>query len=240
MRRTGSLRGRIAVRALRASVLLWRIGERLGIDVAGATEGPPYTIDDDRRETFERLISAARERDGVIDLTGCPYPAHELLTYVVVEHGLLLHGSNHPALDVVEPRPARDFDTELVAVIAADDGIWPIFYAVVARDRVEGVFTGCTHLGRPPRVRRFYLFAVFTDEQPPSWWTEGTVYALPRAGFEHEWAQEWVNADPVRPVLRVPVRPDDFPLRESVLQVSPRDPSRSVIRRLRAAKRERG
>ncbi|MBD0328895.1 MAG: hypothetical protein ICV64_02175 [Thermoleophilia bacterium] len=217
---------------------LWRLCERVGVDV-GATEGPPYRVDAAQREAFERVLAEARQRDGLVDLTGCPYPAHELLTYVAVEHRLLLHGSNDTALEVLEPRPARDFDTELLAVVAADDSIWPMFYAVVARDHVEGVFTGCTHLGRPPRVRRFYLFVVFTDEQPSSWCTDGVVHALPRAGFQREWGQEWVRADPVRPVLRVPVGPADFPLRDAVLQVSPRDPSPKLIRRLRAAKRTR-
>ena len=90
----------------------------------------------------------------------CPYPLHELLTYLVDRHGLLLHGSNHTTLETLEPQPARDLDTALLAVVACDDGIWPMFYAVVARDRVEGVLTACTHIGRGSRRRRFYLFAV--------------------------------------------------------------------------------
>ena len=49
--------------------------------------------EDDRRETFERLIAAAQAGDGTLDSS--PYPAHELLTYLVDSHGLLLHGSNH-------------------------------------------------------------------------------------------------------------------------------------------------
>ena len=65
----------------------------------------------------------------------CPYPLHELLTHLVLEHGLLLHGSNDSTLGVLEPRPARDWDTELHAVAACDDGIWPIFYAVVGHQR---------------------------------------------------------------------------------------------------------
>jgi len=147
--------------------LAWRLGERLGIDVAGATEGPPFTTDGARRETFEELIAAAHAGDGTLDRAACPYPIHELLTYLVVEHGLLLHGSNDASLDVLDPRPAHDFDTELVAVVACDDGIWPIFYAVVARDRFEGLFTACMHLGRPPRLRRFYMRSVATPPRRP-------------------------------------------------------------------------
>ena len=240
MKRTGPLRDRIALRATRSlGVAAWRLGERLGIDVAGATEGPPYTTDADRRETFEQLIAAARAGDGSVDVAACAYPRHELLTHLVVEHGLLLHGSNDATLDRLEPKPARDWTTELQAVVASDDGIWPIFYAVVARDRIDNVFSACTHLGRPPRLRRFYMFAIGGDPAASSSWTEGAVYALSRTGFRREWGHEWVNPEPVRPELRVPVRPEDFPLRDAVIGLSTPEEFRRVSHHLRAAKRAR-
>lgn len=164
---------------------------------------------------------------------------HEILTHLVDRHGLLLHGSNHAALDVLEPQPAHDFDTELLAVVACDDGIWPLFYAVVARDRVEGVLTACTHLGRGSRRRRFYVFAVYGDPAAPSTFTDGVVYALPRAGFRREWGNEWVHPDPVRPQLRIHVQPDDFPLLHTVVGLAMPTGVRDVIRRLRAGKRGR-
>ena len=240
MKRTGPLRGRLALRASRSlGVAAWRLGERLGIDVAGATEGPPFTADSARRDMFDALIAAARAGDRTLDAAACPRPLHELLTHLVVEHDLLLHGSNDAELEVLEPRPARDYDTELFAAVACDDGIWPIFYAVIARDRIEAVFTACTHLGRPPRIRRFYMFAIGGDPASPSSWTRGAVYVLPRAGFRREWGHEWVTARPVRPLLRVLVGPEDFPLRDTVVGLSTPDEFRRDNRHLRAAKRER-
>jgi hypothetical protein len=212
MRRTGPLRDRLRLRVLRsAGVAAWWVGERLGADTGG-TEGPRQTPDPVRDAAFERLIADARAGDGTLDPR--PYPVHELLTHLVVEHRLLLHGSNDAALEVLEPRPARDFATELRAVVACDDGIWPLFYAVVARARVDGVFTGCLHVGRMPR--RFYIFRIGGDPAQPASWTRGAVYALPRDGFRREWGREWVRGEPVRPVLRVPVDPEDFPLRDAV------------------------
>jgi hypothetical protein len=225
------------VRAMRLSVPAWQLCKRLGIDVVGATEGPALTTDTERTATFDALIAAARAGDGVIDAASCPYPVHELLTHIVIEHDLLLHGSNNPALEVLEPRPARDLATELHAVVACDDAIWPMFYAVVARDRVDGVFSSCMHLGRPPRLRRFYVFALFgADPAAPTSWTPGALYALPREGFRREWGREWVNAGPVRPVLRVLVQPDDFPLRHIVLEAETAEGIRGLGRRLRAAR----
>src|SRR5712691_6497971 len=196
----------------------WRASERLGIDLAGATEGPRYVADPERSRVLAELTDAALAGDGTLDGASCSYPVHELLTYLTAERGFLLHGSNDCDLETLEPRPARDYRTELEAVVACDDGIWPIFYAVLARRHGRAnVFTACMHLGRADRLRRFYMFVVFdADPRAPDTWTHGAVYALPRSGFRREWGNEWVCAAPVRPVLKVLVGPGDFPLREAV------------------------
>jgi hypothetical protein len=235
VRRRGSLGERLRLRALRSvGVAAWRLGELLGLDLVGATDGPPHALSLALRAELDRLIASAIAADGVIDAAAFPVPAHELLTHLVVEHGLLLHGSNDASIDALEPRPAADFGTELDAVVACDDGIWPIFYAVVARERVEFLFTACIHVGG----RRSYAFAIGADPAAPTSWTRGAVYALPRAGFHREWGREWVNGSAVRPLLRVLVGPEDFPLRESVVAMWPGEGFRSFRRRLQAARRE--
>jgi hypothetical protein len=83
----------------------WRLGERLGIDVLGSTEGPRYALDDERRRTCDALVAAAQDEDGEVDVAGCPFPIHELLTFLVVERNLLLHGSKDASLEVLEPGP---------------------------------------------------------------------------------------------------------------------------------------
>jgi hypothetical protein len=212
MRRSGPIRDRVRLAMQRRLLFgVWRLTERLGLHVA--TEGPPYGADPERRRELDALVAGS----AVIDAATLPYPAHELLTHLVVEHGLLLHGANDTTLELLEPRPAQDYRTTLHAVVAADDGIWPIFYAVIARRRVADVFTACMHLGRPPRPRRFYIFRIFNaDPTAPETWTRGAVYAVPRAGFRREWGNEWVSAAPVRPILRVLVGPEHFPLRDAV------------------------
>ena len=215
-RREGSFRERLKLFVLRRVLFnVWRLAERLGIRLA--TEGPTYAPTDPQREAMDALVARARAEGGVIDASSTGFSAHELLTHLVERHGLLLHGSNNPELDILEPRPARDFGTHVEVVVAADDGIWPIFYAVVARQRVEGVFTACMHLGRLPRLRRFYVFRVFgADPHQDATWTQGAVYAVQRAGFWHEWGNEWLRSTEVAPVLRVLVGPNDFPLRHVV------------------------
>ena len=214
-RREGSFRERLKLFFLRRVLFdVWRVAERLGVRLS--TEGPKHAPSKAQRDAMDELVVRARADGGVIDASSIAFPAHELLTHLVLHHGLLLHGTNNPDLEVLEPRPARDFGTYVEAVAAADDGIWPIFYAVVARDQVEGVFTACLHLDRPPRRRRFYMFRVFgADPHDETTWTNGAVYAVARDGFRREWGNEWLAGNEVAPVLRVLVQPSDFPLRDA-------------------------
>ena len=214
-RREGSSRERLKLFFLRRVLFnVWRVAERLGVRLS--TEGPTHVPSDAQREAMDALVVRARADGGLIDASSIAFPAHELLTHLVLHHGLLLHGTNNPDLEVLEPRPARDFGTYVDAVAAADDGIWPIFYAVVARDRVEGVFTACLHLDRPPRLRRFYMFRVFgADPHDETTWTSGAVYAVARDWFRREWGNEWLAGNETAPVLRVLVQPSDFPLRDA-------------------------
>lgn len=214
-RREGSSRERLKLFFLRRVLFnVWRVAERLGVRLS--TEGPTHAPSEAQREAMDALVVRARADGGLVDASSIAFPAHELLTHLVLHHGLLLHGTNNPDLEVLEPRPARDFGTYVDAVAAADDGIWPIFYAVVARDRVEGVFTACLHLDRPPRLRRFYMFRVFgADPHDETTWTNGAVYAVARDGFRREWGNEWLAGNEVAPVLRVLVQPSDFPLRDA-------------------------
>jgi hypothetical protein len=215
-RRQGSFGERLKVFVLRRVLFnVWRLAERLGVRLG--TKGPAYAPTAAQREAMDALVARARAEGGVIDASSTGFPAHELLTHLVVQHGLLLHGTNNTELDVLEPRPARDFGTQVEVVVAADDGIWPLFYAVIARQRVDGVFTACMHLGRVPRLRRFYMFRLFgADPEDDTTWTDGAVYAVPRAGFRREWGNEWLRDTEVTPELRVLVRPSDFPLRHVV------------------------
>src|SRR5207248_2396859 len=63
------------------------------------------------------------------------------------------------------------------------------------------------------------------------------VYALPRNGFRREWGNEWVSAEPVRPVLRILVSPAAFPLRDATTGLAAPEEFRHVRQHLRAAKR---
>ena len=131
----------------------------------------------------------------------------------LIRGGYVLHGSNNTEIEEFEPR--GNFDAHNVrhveGVFASDDAIWPIYFATADRtNEPRGLINWCKHAGAGAR----YLFAL---EGEPSF-IDGMVYALPSETFEATPdSRELVSFVTVRPRLRVPVSPDDFPLRAKTI-----------------------
>lgn len=160
-------------------------------------------------------------------------PKWVFLNWLCEGKGLLLHGSCNPSIDRFEPRTpnAKDDDefSQQRAVFAASDGIWAMFYAVLDRAKfrlrmlnaaLQFELTG----GCLSEMRYFFSVSQEALEQYP--WCEGVVYVLPREGFIKQpqyrlgpWTvhdPHWANANPVYPLARVQVRPEDFPFLHQV------------------------
>jgi hypothetical protein len=131
----------------------------------------------------------------------------------LIRRGYVLHGSNNTAIEEFTPR--GNYDAHNVryveGVFASDDAIWPIYFATADRTtEPRGLINWCEHVGKGAR----YLFAL---EGEPSF-VDGMVYALPRETFDATpGSRELVSFVAVRPRLRVPVGPHDFPLRDKTI-----------------------
>lgn len=167
-----------------------------------------------------------------------PTPIWAFLCWLADEKGLLLHGSPDPAIDAFEPRAphdrsADDFSKQ-TAVFAASDGIWAIFYAVLDRDRpgmrfLNGAVRFADAEGRFGQAR--YFFSLTRGALAKGPWRDGTVYLLPRDGFVQQapyrlggelvLEPHWAAPSEVRPLARVAVSPEDFPLRSQVREHEP-------------------
>lgn len=177
---------------------LWRLHEIAFPDVA------PHEA------AFDALVDATPEGAQVdyrLD------PPRWWFLHHLVRRGFVLHGSNETEIEEFELR--ANFDAHNVrrveGVFASDDAIWPLYFATVERVRSgRGLINWCVHQGRVSR----YLFAIEGSPLASDAWTSGAVYALPRETFEPTpGSRELVSLVPVRPRLRVPVTPADFPLR---------------------------
>jgi hypothetical protein len=146
--------------------------------------------------------------------------------------GWLLHGSNCATIDYFEPRTPNDLSPDAfskrTAVFAASDGVWAMMYALVDRSRTKRILNMALRLwenGEWSSKRYFLSLAPLDSEVTDgrALFQAGSVYVLPPHGFEqmpaYHWPglgdvlePHWANAQPVRPVMRVPVLPTDFPL----------------------------
>lgn len=187
---------------------------------------PEVSFTPSKTQSFENLIHDALNRsDNPVILTTEPYAKSEFLQYLVAKKGFLLHGSNQPEIAIFEPRRQTDYEgRKITAVFAAEDGIAPIFYAILDRTNYKGSMRNAFR--RAPdatgQVRTYYRFSIDADSLARSPWIEGTIYVFDRHQFtqvvseEGEPLLEWTCYQPVRPILRVRVAPGDFPFLQNV------------------------
>jgi HEAT repeat protein len=180
------------------------------------TPAPTFVLDDAKRAAFaalyDRTLGAASGNTVAYDL---PYPKYEFLCYLADEQQLLLHGSNRTDLDILAPiRWATDPSAyaNINGVYADPDGLRPFYFAIVNRQQLLGGLKN-TFLwgadGDAPQ-RKYYQLAIDAESLWQAPWTDGMVYVLPRDTFEE--ATEWTSRLPVRPLIKVPVTPAEFPL----------------------------
>jgi len=154
-------------------------------------------------------------------------PRWQFLCWLADTQDVLLHGSGSADIEEFEPRQADDvgeFGARL-AVYAASDGLWPMYFAIVDRTVVGSLVNASMHvLDDDGRLTGsyYYYFSVDRDALAVGAWRSGSVYVLPRETFEAQpeevWdgrrlaSTQWASAVAVRPLARVDVRPEDFPL----------------------------
>jgi hypothetical protein len=147
-------------------------------------------------------------------------PRWRFLCYATDHRNYLCHGSNDREITRFDPRPQIDGVRRLVTrVFATNDGIWPIFFAIVDRSRYVGSLRNRFVRERQAdgHLQRQYWFSInqrLVDAAP---WCDGAVYLLPRDSFTCSTApdgrsgEEWSSEQAVAPRLRVDVSPEDFP-----------------------------
>ena len=188
---------------------------------------PAAPLSAQTQAAFDQLLAQAQAAGGnpLIDYT-LPAPKWQFLCYLADQHGVVLHGTGDPNIQLFEPRPSHDL-TEFgaqTAVYAARDGLWAMFFAVVDRTRYSLTTTNaCIQLvdaagqAEPPR----YVFGISGDALRQQPWRAGTVYLLPGATFVNQPALRFgpyavrvpqlASLAPVAPLARLAVTPADFP-----------------------------
>ena len=188
---------------------------------------PPLDLTSTMRAAFARLYAEIMRLGHGQDVNyTLAAPKWQFLSWLCDTQDILLHGSGNPDIQEFEPRKSDDLNEfgDRQAVYAASDGIWPIYFAIVDRDRsVRSLINGCSRVLGPDGTRSdpYYFFSIDDDVLPHQPWRFGTIYILPRAGFTQQAPAsyrgmtveiaQWASPNPVRPLARMTVGPADFP-----------------------------
>jgi hypothetical protein len=193
---------------------------------------PPAVLDDATRAAFDELLAEGLARGAGEPLAyRLSAPKWQFLCYLADAHGLALHGSQQRDITCFEPRQPHDlhdFGAQL-AVYAAADGLWPMYFAILDRATYPtALINACLRLTAPDGTVAgpFYLFSIgrhVIDRRP---YAPGTVYLLPRASFVPEppftfgevvgHTAQLASPDPVTPLAKIVVTPEDFPFLEQM------------------------
>ncbi len=179
------------------------------------------------RAAFDHLLAEAERRGPNTQLEyTLAAPKWQFLCHAADQHGLAMHGSGEPAIEVFEPRQANDLNEfgNRKAVYAAADGLWAMYFAIIDRDRYPmSLNNACIRLADAAGVmgEPLYVFSISQTALQHQPWRTGTVYLLPRATFETQPAfpfgpfqvhvPQLASLTPVTPLARLTVAPEDFP-----------------------------
>ena len=161
-----------------------------------------------------------------------PYPKWQFLSYLCEAHDLVLHGSQNPDIQVVEPRQAKDTKTfsNQRAIYATTDGIWVQYFAILDRKNYPELtlFNSCmqARLSVDQWSEPSYFFSITYSVLLQKPWCPGAIYILPRQTFIQEPAQSvggteivfphWISTQAAQPAAKLLVEPQDFPFLDRV------------------------
>jgi hypothetical protein len=191
---------------------------------------PPMSMDEHKRAAFDDFWQRLQQAGGAHVAYDLPYPKHEFLRYLAGLDQVIFHGSGDPEIDRFVPlRRSYELRDETgrgnqEAVYGTHDGLWPLFFAIVDRERISGsIRNGVAYFynaeGQQLATYHFSINETWLPRQP---WRTGTLYILPRDTFRRlEMApgvlsNEWASHEPVLPLARLSIEPADFPFLDQI------------------------
>jgi hypothetical protein len=156
-----------------------------------------------------------------------PEPRLDFLRWLAENRAVVFHGSpRDDLLELSTERLSRDSTAwgNQQAVYASTDPVWAIYFACLRRD---GGWTGTKNgsMGRAggSLYPRRYFFLHNQGSASPDRFGPGSLYLLPPATFVADEplagvidTAHLVSHEPVKPLARLDVRPEDFPFRDRV------------------------
>ena len=187
---------------------------------------PEMHLDAGKEADFAALLDEVLGGDGRTLTYDLPYPKHEFLRYLAAQEMFIFHGSAKADIEEFSTRRTsmelkdKSGRGNVQGIYGTHDGLWPLFFALVNRSKISGSIRNGVQfyqndVGDEVGVYHFSINQDWLDKEP---WQNGTLYVLPRKTFRQmplapggPLSNEWVSEVPVKPLVRIPVAPEDFP-----------------------------
>ena len=184
----------------------------------------------------EAAFTAAADALLAGETADVPEPRLEFLRWLAMNRPVAFHGS--PRDDLTELSTERhSWDATAwgnqQAVYASTDPVWAIYFACLRRDAGwTGTRNGSMGQAGGPLYPRRYFFLHNRGSDSPDRFGPGSLYLLspktfvadePLAGSID--TAHLVSLEPVRPLARLDVTPEDFPFRDRIGYYREREPS---------------
>lgn len=206
--------------------LMYLINRRM----EGATSAPIRRVirplEEEKRSAFDHLIDSALQRgpNALIEYD-LPYPKSEFLNYLCDWRGFVLHGSPVHDLDVLKPIRQSGDNNEFgnrQQIFGSPDAMWAMWFAILDKRKFNFTRNGCVRVGLGPQRVKYYHFELPKSIREENPFTEGMLYITRAEDFpdkrpfpllDHFGAEieEWGSTNPIVPLARIKVKPEEFP-----------------------------
>jgi hypothetical protein len=192
----------------------------------GGLVAPPLELDDDEQQRCERLWAVADHPSRHLDLDLDGLDSLGFIQWLTANELVIFHGSNDVGIEELLPeRKSMELSDPTGrgnrgAVYGTHDGLWAMFFSVMDRVKILGsIRNGVdSHWSASGDRLDLYHFSIHHGLLADRPFTAGALYLLPRDRFTRlslypggPPSPEWACEEPVRPLGRISVRPEDFP-----------------------------
>jgi hypothetical protein len=184
---------------------------------------PPPVVDGEAEARFAAAADALLAGKAA----EVPEPRLDFLRWLADNRPVVFHGSPREDLRELSTERRSSDSTEWgnqQAVYASTDPVWSIYFACLRRDRGwTGTKNGSLGRAGGPLYPRRYFFLHNRGSASPDRFGPGSLYLLPPASFVAAEplagaidTAHLVSHEPVTPLARLDVTPDDFPFRDRI------------------------
>jgi hypothetical protein len=188
-------------------------------------------VDEKQRIAFDYLFDSAQQSgpNTLIDYN-LPYPKSDFLNYLCDWRGLVVHGSPMHDLDTLQPIRKSGDSNEFgnrQQIFCSPDAMWAMWFAILDKSKYNLTRNGCVRVGLGAGRIKYYHFELPKSNRENIPFTEGMIYIARASDFpdkrpypllDHFNAEieEWGSTNPITPLARIKVRPEDFPYLDQV------------------------